>query len=61
MQGAAVAVAPALAASELDPKAAADFALSACLLAMEDMAKAEKIAQEKGWKRLPVVLHQGNW
>jgi hypothetical protein len=51
-----LAITPALAASELDPKAAADFVLSTCLPAVEDLAKVEKIAQEKGWKRLPDVL-----
>jgi hypothetical protein len=46
---------------------AADFLLSTCLLAMEDLAKVEKIAQEQGWKRLAqplsmeLVKPRANW
>jgi hypothetical protein len=50
-----IAITPALAA-DIEPKVAADFLLSTCLLAMEDVAKVEKVAQEQGWKRLSEPL-----
>jgi hypothetical protein len=48
-----LAITPALAASELDPKVAADFVLSTCLPALEDPENIEKLAQDNSWSRLP--------
>jgi hypothetical protein len=48
-----LAITPALAASELDPKVAADFVLSTCLPALEDPENVEQQAQDNSWSRLP--------
>jgi hypothetical protein len=50
-----VASTPGLAA-DVEPKAAVDFVLSTCLPAMDDLANVDKIAQERGWLRLPDLL-----
>ncbi len=40
----------------MEPKAAVDFVLSTCLLAMGDLANVKKIAEEEGWSRVSDVL-----